>query len=120
MPLDRHLVRYEQSLDVVGNQDAYSPVEFPGVPPLLVLRDKSFVIVAQSGEAIGWRKVFKAPEPFAGGVLIERLKVAVTRVDSVRWKTVWSYLLAFDAEPTYAQRIAAAKYPTSIVWEAIS
>jgi hypothetical protein len=113
MPLHPDLVDYRQDIKLLhGN--SYNEHEFVGLPPILVRANERHNVLTQTGYAVGWNKIVRAPDPLFPSQLLERKDVQTIQLDDLQWKTSWSYIMAVDSsyDPNYAVLMAWPTAPT--------
>lgn len=112
MPFDARLVEYQQNARFIGG-GSYAQRTFIGAAPFVVREPDQVGVLLVEGTAIAWGAVFTPPAPFIEDApLLERAEPRFERVDEIRWRTTWSYVMA--VEPGYSVDFAAiGAWPTT-------
>lgn len=105
MAYDFRLLDWKQTARVVGNGHHEQRV-FIGANPLLIQAPKQFVVLVQTGYAVGLDAMVVAPSPLFPTMLFAPPEVTVERMDDWRVKTSWSYTMVVDDTATAHAAVA--------------
>lgn len=113
MAYDFRLLNWQQNVKLI-KAGSYEQYDFVGAQPFIVLANKRYNILSQSGFAIALKAIANEPAALFPDALVQPAEVEWVRMDAITYKTTWSYLMYVDDayDPNLAAVQATPTAPT--------